>query len=254
MMNKLIMALAAAFFAVSCGVQANPDDVKKELAKKFPDLKVERVTKTTYGGLYEVFTGTEIFYADQKASFVITGDLIDTGTRANVSQSRLSKLTAIKFDELPLQNAIKFVRGDGSRRMAIFEDPLCGFCKKFEADIATLNNVTAYVFLYPILAQDSHVKSKNIWCAKDRGTAWQDWMLRNTPPTAAAEDCKTPLEENVALGQRLRVNGTPVTFFEDGERLTGALPLERFEEKLKVADRPDPPAAAAAPAATPAKK
>jgi thiol:disulfide interchange protein DsbC len=141
-----------------------------------------------------------------------------------------------------LQNAIKFVRGDGSRRMAIFEDPLCGFCKKFEAEVATLDNVTAYVFLYPILAQDSHVKSKNIWCAKDRGVAWQDWMLRNMPPATAAEDCKAPLQENVALGQRLRVNGTPVTFFEDGERLTGALPLDRFEEKLKAADRPDPPA------------
>jgi thiol:disulfide interchange protein DsbC len=232
-MKKFVVALAASLFAVSCGVQANPDEVKKELAKRFPDLKTERITKTTYGGLFEVFTGTEIFYTDEKATFVVTGNLIDTGTRVNVTEGRLGKLTAIKFDDLPLANAIKIVRGDGSRRIAIFEDPLCGFCKKFEAEIATLNNVTAYMFLYPILAQDSHVKSKAIWCSKDKLQAWQDWMLRDKAPVSPApENCSTPVDENVALGQKLRVNGTPVTFFEDGERITGALPLASFEAKL----------------------
>lgn len=250
-MKKVFMALAATLFAVSCGVQANPDEIKKELAKKFPDLKTERITKTTYGGLYEVFTGTEIFYTDDKATFVVTGNIIDTGTRANVTDARLSKLTAINFDELPLENAIKLVRGDGSRRMAIFEDPLCGYCKKFEADVATLNNVTVYVFLYPILAQDSQVKSKNIWCAKDKQTAWLDWMLRDKAPETAAETCATPLDVNVALGQKLRVNGTPATFFEDGERISGALPLPNIEAKLAAATKPaaaaPPKAAASAP-------
>ncbi len=232
-MRKIIIALAATLFAVSCGVQANPDDIKKELAKRFPDLKTERITKTTYGGLFEVFTGTEIFYTDDKGSFVVTGNLIDTSTRANITEARIGKLTAIKFDDLPFANAIKIVRGDGSRRIAIFEDPLCGFCKKFEAEIATLNNVTAYMFLYPILAQDSHVKSKAIWCSNDKIAAWQDWMLRDKPPVSPApEACATPLEQNVALGQKMRVNGTPVTFFEDGERITGALPLASFEAKL----------------------
>jgi thiol:disulfide interchange protein DsbC len=249
-MNRIIMAMAAALFAVSCGVQANPDDVKRELAKKFPDLKVERITKTNFGGLYEVFTGTELFYADEKATFVLTGDLIETATRANVSQARLTKLTAIDFDALPFQHAIKMVRGDGSRRMAIFEDPLCGFCKKFEADMATINNVTAYVFLYPILAQDSHVKSKNIWCAKDRALAWQDWMLRDKVPGNAAAECQTPVDEILALGQRFNIRGTPVTFFEDGERVVGAQPVERFEEKLKLADRPEPAAKRPTPVGT----
>ena len=256
-MKKVVIALAAALFAVSCGVQANPDEVKKELAKKFPDLRTERITKTTYGGLFEVFTGTEIFYTDEKATFVVTGNLIDTATRANVTETRIGKLTAIKFNDLPLANAIKIVRGDGSRRIAIFEDPLCGFCKKFEAEINTLDNVTAYTFLYPILAQESHVKSKAIWCSKDKVNAWQDWMLRDKPPVSPApEACATPLEENVALGQKMRVNGTPVTFFEDGERITGALPLASFEAKLaslvpsKSAATPSStaPAKAAAPA------
>jgi thiol:disulfide interchange protein DsbC len=257
LMKKVFIALAAAFFAVSCGVQANPDEVKKELAKKFPDLKTERITKTTYGGLFEVFTGTEIFYTDEKATFVVTGSLIDTATRANVTEARVNKLTAIKFDELPFENAIKIVRGDGSRRMAIFEDPLCGYCKKFEADVNSLNNITAYVFLYPILAQDSFVKSKAIWCAKDSGAAWQDWMLRDkAPPSPAPDSCQTPVDQNVALGQKLRINGTPVTFFVDGERMVGALPLATIEAKLASALLPPksnvaapPTAAAPAPAA-----
>ncbi|MBC7623575.1 MAG: DsbC family protein [Aeromicrobium sp.] len=251
LMKKILIALAATLFAVSCGVQANPDEVKKELAKKFPDLKTERITKTTYGGLFEVFTGTEIFYTDEKATFVLAGNLIDTATRANVSEARINKLSAIKFDELPFENAIKIVRGDGSRRIAIFEDPLCGYCKKFEADVNSMTNITAYVFLYPILAQDSLVKSKAIWCSKDKGAAWQDWMLRDKAPASPApESCVTPVDQNVALGKKLRINGTPVTFFVDGERVVGALPLATIEAKLASAVAPAilPTAATAVPA------
>lgn len=236
-MKRILIALAAALFAVSCGVQANPDDVKRELAKKFPDLKAERITKAGYGGLYEVFTGTEIFYTDEKASFVVTGNVIDTTSRVNVTEQRLNKLTAINFDDLPFQNAIKLVRGNGSRRIAIFEDPLCGYCKKFETDLNTIDNMTAYVFLYPILAADSMTKSNAIWCAKDNRAAWQDWMLRNVAPQAAPADCKSPAADNVALGQKLRVNGTPATFFEDGERIAGALPKDVIEAKMVAADR-----------------
>jgi thiol:disulfide interchange protein DsbC len=237
-MKTFFAALAATLFAVSCGVQANPDEIKKELAKRFPDLKTERVTKTSYGNLYEVFTGTEIFYTDEKASFVFAGSLIDTATRSNVTEARLGKLTAINFDELPFENAIKMVRGNGQRRMAIFEDPLCGYCKKFEADVNTLDNVTVYTFLYPILAQDSHVKSKAIWCAKDKLQAWQDWMIRDKLPPPAEASCETPIEQNVQLGQRLRVNGIPATFFIDGERISGALPIANIEAKLAAAKKP----------------
>lgn len=247
-MKRVLIALAAALFAVSCGVNANPDQVKKELAKKFPDLKTERITKTTYAGMYEVFTGTEIFYTDEKVTFVVAGNVIDTTTRTNLTQARMNKLTAIKFDDLPLKNAVKLVRGNGARRMAVFEDPLCGYCKKFEADLNAMDNITAYIFLYPILAEESKVKANAIWCAKDRLTAWQDWMLRDKVPPPAAADCKTPTDDIVALGQRLRVSGTPVTFFEDGERLVGAMPKENIEAKfaeITQAALPTPPAAKA---------
>ncbi len=253
-MKKILIALAAALFAVSCGVQANPDDVKKELTKKFPDLKTERITKSGYSGLYEVFTGTEIFYTDEKVTFIVTGSVIDTASRVNITETRLNKLTAIKFDELPFENAIKLVRGDGSRRIAIFEDPLCGYCKKFEADLNTIDNMTAYVFLYPILAQDSTTKSNAIWCAKDKLVAWQDWMLRNQAPAPAAADCKTPIEQNVALGRKLRVNGTPATFFEDGERISGALPKETIEAKMVAARHAEGAAKTSVPAPAQVKK
>jgi thiol:disulfide interchange protein DsbC len=241
-MKKVLIALAAALFAVSCSVQASPDEVKKALAIKFPDLKTERVTKTNFAGMYEVFTGTEIFYTDDKASFVVSGNVIDTATRANITQARLSTLTAIKFDDLPFENAIKLVRGDGSRRVAIFEDPLCGYCKKFEADLNSIDNMTAYIFLYPILAEDSVKKSNAVWCSKDKLAAWQDWMLREKAPQDAPANCKTPTEQVIALGQKLRVNGIPATFFEDGERISGALPREAIEAKMVAADRPEPKA------------
>lgn len=235
-MNRLFFILAVALFSISCTVQATPELVRKELAKKFPDIKAESVTKTTYGNLYEVFTGTEIFYTDEKVTFFLAGDVIDATSRSNITQARLNKLTAIPFNELPLQHAIKLVRGDGSRKIAVFEDPLCGFCKRFEADIAQIDNITAYVFLYPILAQDSFEKSKNIWCAKDPAATWNDWMLRDKPAPVAAADCKTPLDEIVALGRKLRVNGTPLTIFEDGERMAGAQPRVNFEVKLARLD------------------
>jgi|GEM_PF-84071 len=238
-MKKVILALAAALFAVSCGVQASPDEVKKALAIKFPDLKTERVTKTNFAGMYEVFTGAEIFYTDDKASFVVSGNVIDTATRANVTQARLSTLTAIKFDDLPFENAIKLVRGDGSRRVAIFEDPNCGYCKKFEADLNAIDNMTAYIFLYPILAEDSVKKANAVWCSKDKLGAWQDWMLREKPPQDAPANCKTPTDQVLALGRQLRVNGIPATFFEDGERIGGALPRETIEAKMVAADRPE---------------
>ena len=170
----------------------------------------------------------------------MSGNVIDTATRANVTQARLSTLTAIKFDDLPFENAIKLVRGDGSRRVAIFEDPLCGYCKKFEGDLNAIDNMTAYIFLYPILAEDSVNKANAVWCSKDKLAAWQDWMLREKAPQAAPANCKTPTEDVIALGRKLRVNGIPATFFEDGERISGALPKETIEAKMASADRPEP--------------
>jgi thiol:disulfide interchange protein DsbC len=228
---------------MSTAATADADSVKKVMEKKFPEVKIERVSKTNYGGLYEIFAGNEILYTDEKVTYLVIGSLIDTQTRSNITETRMQKLTAIKFDDLPLKQAIKLVRGNGARRMAIFEDPNCGYCKRFEQDVNQLDNITAYIFTYPILSPDSTAKSKAIWCSPDRLKAWQDLMLRAQAPTAAPT-CETPVDAVFALGQRLRINGTPTTFFENGERISGAIPKEQIEAKL-VAAGPAPIKAAA---------
>jgi len=231
---KIALSLALTICSLSAMAETDLESVKKELAKKYPDLVTERITKAGYGELYEVFSRGEIIYTDSKVTFLLLGTLVDAATRANVSEERLQKLTAINFSELPFNQAIKLVRGNGSRKMAIFEDPNCGYCKRFEQDVNTLENITAYIFVYPILAQDSVDKSKAIWCSPDRLKAWQDTMLRERPPSSKGT-CENPIEKNVALGQKLRVNGTPMTIFEDGERISGALPKDRIEAKLVAA-------------------
>lgn len=231
---KSLVLVALTVFSVGACAQ---ETIKEEMAKKYPEVKIEKITKAAYGNLYEVFAGNEIFYTDEKATFLLLGTLIDTKTRINVSQERLQKLTAIKFDDLPFEHAIKLVRGNGSRRIAIFEDPNCGYCKKFEQDVNSIDNLTAYIFAYPILAQDSIDKSKSVWCSTDRLKAWQDLMLREKPPTAPGT-CDTPIDKVLALGRKMNITGTPTTFFEDGERISGALPKDRIEAKLVAAKMP----------------
>jgi thiol:disulfide interchange protein DsbC len=230
-----IILLSVTLFASA--VYADENDVKAELARKYPEVKAERITKTNYGNLYEVFAGGEIIYTDERVTFLLLGTLVDAQTKTNVSEARLQKLNVINFNDLPFENAIKLVRGNGSRKLAIFADPNCGYCKRFEQDINTTDNMTAYIFAYPILAQDSIDKSKSIWCSTDRLKAWQDQMLRAKAPTAKGT-CDTPIDKVVALGRKLNITGTPTTFFEDGERISGALPKERIEAKLMTAKAP----------------
>ena len=230
-MKKYLALLAA--LLISSSVYADPA-VKKALETRFPDLKVEKLTKTAYGGLYEVFAGGEVFYTDEKANFVVLGQIVDAKTRENITEARLRKLTAIAFNSLPLDQAIKTVIGNGSRRMAVFSDPYCGYCKRFEPDVLALKDVTIYTFLLPIIRPESTPMSKRVWCSADRVKAWQDLMLRNTEPGSEA-GCENPIDQVLALGQMLRITGTPTTFFEDGERISGALPKDMIEKRLATA-------------------
>ncbi len=230
-MKSIKSALCLILAAFSLNAYANPEFIKKEFEKKYAEVKVDRVTKAGYGDLWEIFAGGEIIYTDEKVSFLIIGTLVDAANKQNVTEARLQKLTAIKFAELPFEHAIKLVRGNGSRKMAIFEDPNCGYCKKFEQDVNSLDNITAYIFAYPILAPDSTEKSKAVWCSPDRLKAWQDLMLRERQPTAKGT-CDNPIDKIVSVGRNLRITGTPTTFFEDGERIAGVLPKDRIEAKL----------------------
>lgn len=220
------LALAAAFPALA----QDFDRIKADLQKKFPQAQFDTVRKAGYGNLLEVTGGGEIFYTDEKTSFLLVGTLVDTKTRENVTEARQRKLSAVPFESLPFDNAIKIVRGSGARKIAIFEDPNCGYCKRFEKELANVSDLTIYVFLYPILSPDSTEKSANIWCAADRPKAWLDYMLKDVAPAAAK--CATPLDAILQFGQGKRITGTPTIFFEDGERVPGAMPMASFEKRL----------------------
>jgi thiol:disulfide interchange protein DsbC len=150
----------------------------------------------------------------------------------NVTSERIQKLTAIKFSDLPLDLAVKQVRGDGKRTFATFEDPNCGYCKKLAKDLTKLDNVTIYTFLYPILSPDSLEKSKQIWCAADKAKAWNDWMVEGKAPTGKSDCDTTAVQKTIEAGRKLAINGTPTIFFADGERIPGAVPVDKIEQKL----------------------
>jgi len=194
--------------------------------------KVDSVTKTPYGGLYEVRMGNEIVYTDEKAKYVFVGSIIDIKGSVNFTKQRTDELNRVNFAELPLDAAVKYVKGNGKRVIAIFEDPNCGYCKKFRQTLQGVDNITIYTFMYNILTDDSVTKSRDIWCAPDRSKAWDDWMLNNKAAPTAAANCVTPHEKVLALGKKMRVTGTPTVIFTDGSRLPGMVDVKALEDKL----------------------
>ena len=229
MLKKLLpIALSAALCLPAVADEAS---VKKALEAKL-GTKISSVTKSPYLGLYEVYAEGQIVYTDEKQSVIIAGTLIDGKTMKNYTAERMQKLMAIKFSDLPLDYAVKQVRGDGKRLLATFEDPNCGYCKKLARDIAKLDNVTIYTFLLPILSPDSQEKSNQIWCAADKAKAWNDWMVDGRAPTGKGDCDTTAIQKTVELGRRLNINGTPTLFFADGERVPGAVPITQIEQKL----------------------
>jgi thiol:disulfide interchange protein DsbC len=213
--------------------------IRKNLAERLPQLpKIDEISKTPIPGIYEVRIGAEILYADEQGNHLIQGNLVDTKTGTDLTEARLSKLSAIDFASLPLKDALVIKQGSGTRRLVVFGDPNCGYCKRFERDLANLQDVTIYTFLYPILGPDSSAKSRDIWCAKDSGKVWRAWMVDGvTPPKNMGACDSAAMERNVALGKKHRVQGTPAVVFEDGTRIPGAIPLERLEKNLAAASK-----------------
>ena len=230
-----LLCLACSLTALAQGQEAL---IRKNLQERIPQFpKIDEITKAPMPGLYEIrVDGTEIYYTDAEGNFLIQGQLIDTRSRRNLTEERIDKLTAIDFQSLPLKDAFTIVRGNGKRKLAVFEDPNCGYCKRFERDLQKVDNITVYLFLYPILGQDSVDKSRNIWCAKDRAKAWQDAMLREQP--AASANCDTSaLQRNVELGRKYKINGTPTLITTDGNRVPGAISTAQIEKLLADASR-----------------
>ena len=234
MRSKLMVCLlSTALFSSAVLADAGEDAVKKGLQAKFADSKVDAVRKTPYGGLYEVNMDGQLFYTDEKVSFFFAGNIIDAKTDRNVTQERMRDLMRVKFDSLPLDAALKQVKGNGKRKVAVFSDPDCPYCKKLEAELAKVSDVTIYTFMYPIpsLHPQAADKAKAVWCAADRNKAWDDLMQKGTVP--AAGNCDTASLAKVAeLGARLKVNGTPTLIFADGLRVPGMVPAAELEKLL----------------------
>ncbi len=213
--------------------------VKAAVEKKFPGMKIDSLQKTQYGELYEaVMEGNQIFYTDKNANYILVGNLIDAKTQRNVTEARMRDLTQVKFDTLPLAWAIKQVKGNGKRKMAVFSDPDCPFCKRLDAELAKVTDVTIYIFLYPIasLHPQSADKARAVWCASDRVKAWEDLMQKGIVPQTGGK-CENPVEKIAELGSRLKVNGTPTIIFADGMRVPGMVPAANLE-KLLNGERP----------------
>jgi thiol:disulfide interchange protein DsbC len=195
-------------------------------------IVVDSVTKTPYGGLFEIRTNGDIFYTDENAAYFFVGKVIDSTTYKDLTKARVDELAAIKFSDLPLDSAIKQVKGNGKRVIAVFEDPNCPYCKKLHQSLQGIDDITVYTFLLNILSDDSASKSANIWCSPDRAKAWEDWMLRGTAAAPAAAGCVTPNDRILALGKKLRVAGTPTVYFVDGTRTGTGLDAKSLEQRL----------------------
>ncbi len=235
--NKAIITVSLALFTLS--VMAQEAVLRKNLGERYPQLKnsIDEVSKSVIPGLFELrVNGSDIFYTDAQGNYLIMGKMIDTRSQKDLTQERIDKLTAVKFDALPFKDAFTIVRGNGKRKLVVFEDPNCGYCKRFERDLQSVDNVTIYMFLYPILGPDSMDKSRAIWCSKDQAKAWQDWMVRDQLAPSAAASCDTAaLTRNVEMGRIFKVTGTPTLFFVNGSRVPGAVDAKQVEKLLNDA-------------------
>lgn len=233
------LALCLAFLATAA--QAGEAEIRKSIESNFPGTKVKEIGKAAIAGMYEVVMdgrqGPLVAYTDDKGRYVLVGDLLDVQTERNLTRERMDKLTEVKFDSLPLNQAIKVVKGNGKRKLAVFSDLDCPYCKKLETELLKVDNVTVYNFPYPLpMHPDAGRKSKLIWCSKDRVAAWNDYMHNNKLPAGKA-DCDNPVDENLVLGQKLRIDGTPALIFANGKRVPGYMPAAKLDAMLDSAEK-----------------
>ena len=232
---KLLSALAftcsALLFSGLAHAQAE-QQIKTEIQKKLgTNVKVRGVSAAPVAGLYEVLVGNEVFYTDASGKYLIQGEIIELASGKNLTEQRQADLNRIKWTDLNPASAIKTVRGNGSRQLAVFSDPNCGYCKRLEKSLQQLDNVTVYTYLLPILGADSVQKSKQISCSSDPYKAYIDWMINGVAPTGKS-DCSTPLDKNIAFAKTYGITGTPTLFFIDGSRFPGAVQITDIEKKF----------------------
>lgn len=232
--RKLAVLMATGLIASCVGAENTTEaSIRKAVEPRLGGAKIESVKETPYAGLYELRVNGDILYTDKTGQYLVIGHIYDVKTSQDLTRARIEDIQKIKFSDLPLDLAIKQVKGDGKRVIAVFEDPNCGYCKRLrQTTLKNTDNITIYTFLYNILSDDSVAKSKNIWCSADRAKAWDDWMINGKQAPTAPENCQTPNDKVLALGQKLHIQGTPAIFFADGSRIPGAVDQKALEAKL----------------------
>lgn len=237
MKNTLRQALvAAATLTLSLSALAGEADVRKAVGSILRDEgHVVSLQKVPYGNLYEVvLSNGDLVYVDDKGSFLLSGSLIDIKNKKNVTAAREAELSRVNIAELPLNQAIKQVKGNGKRTLITFEDVNCGYCKKLAKDLKDVKDTTIYTFMIPILSPDSLDRGRNIWCAKDRGTAWNDWMVDGKQPLQA--NCDSPVQKNGDMARKYRITGTPTMFLADGSRIGGYVQPAQLDDMINQAE------------------
>jgi len=232
-MKKLIkgLLLSSIGIAVSASAGTVEADIEKSVAPLLQGALIEKVEHSKRLSVYEIITDKGVFYTDKKGSYVLFGQAVDSKTNVDLTAARLNELGAFEFSKLPVADAIKTIKGDGSRKLVTLEDPNCGYCKKLAKELNRIDNVTIYTFLTPILSTESRDKSISIWCAKDREKTWHDYMLAGSVPTMS-KGCDNPIDRNLALKSRLRVTGTPAILFEDNTRIPGYVAAGEIEGRF----------------------
>jgi thiol:disulfide interchange protein DsbC len=237
-MKAILGLLVGATLLAAAGVRADEQAIRRVLAPKLGEARIVEVKKLGRAGLYEVVVrrpeGYAVVYTDESASVLFIGSLIDTRTDRDLTEERVRQLSKIDWNALPWKWALTTRRGDGRREISIFSDPNCPYCRRFEADLAKLDDITVHIFLYPVIRPESIRQTKAVWCSRDRVKAWNDLMLNGVEPTASP-DCPTPIDELVALGRRLGARSTPTWFLRNGEKHSGALRMEDLVPLLDAA-------------------
>lgn len=220
--------------SISSATTAQLEQIKKRFETEFEGIEVEQASSTPFDGIIELrLPGNDIIYTNANLDFIFQGALIDVASRTDLTAQRIEEINRIDFTELPLDKAIKTVKGDGAQQIAIFEDPNCIYCKRLHETLNDIDNVTVYTLLFPILTPESRTISEHVWCSEDRSAAWNAWMQEGKKP--AEKTCETPIDDLLQLGLEQGVQGTPAIFFEDGSRANGWLPADKLKERLEAA-------------------
>ncbi len=234
-MNKLLSTIAlfcSLILSIEMVNAQSEQQIRSELQKKIgSNTKIKSVSLSPIPGVYEVLVGNDIFYTDVNSKYLIQGEIIEIATGKNITEQKQADLNRIKWSELNPANALKVVRGNGSRQLAVFSDPNCGYCKRLDKSLQQLDNVTIFTYLIPILSPDSTQKSKQIWCSADSQKTYIDWMINGVIPSGKS-DCTTPLDKNMAFAKTYGITGTPTIFFTDGSRFPGAVQISDIEKKF----------------------